>query len=482
MIEFKKRGFTLIELIVLLVIMAIITLIVTPLVMNIIRHTKENARKRSVDAYGRSIELAIVRYLLDSGKFPTNEQLPNLQIEYSGSNVVCNVMAMKENGSVYLSECKVNGVDVLDSSTKDGWYHYNIKDYTDKEYVDMYGDALKEASVEYYKTYGSLVQDYRTLSIKYSGKTVSCDVVINVNATVFLTNCSVEKNKVIDDTDDGYYHYGEIINAAKYLLSKSNSSKINNYTAGNKNEMYTFNHEKTYLTDELTDYRYIGSEPYNYVEFNNGEIWRIVGVFPVENENRKIENRLKLINDNSIFTSEWNWINSTDSWENSLIKSKLERYYGSMDDISKKMIGYTKFFLGGIYSFDDGEKTYYSERSNSANRFYNQPATWLGNIALIYPSDYIFTYALGVDNTCYNSPNSCNRGVSSSGWISTVYGWTANGYLKYSNTKVNINSSVNYSSSNTGGQSSVFPVVYLKPNIRIKSGDGSSINPYKLEI
>ena len=110
MIEFKKRGFTLIELIVLLVIMAIIKLIVTPLVMNIIRHTKENARKRSVDAYGRSIELAIVRYLLDSGKFPTNEQLPNLQIEYSGSNVVCNVMAMKENGSVYLSECKVNGV------------------------------------------------------------------------------------------------------------------------------------------------------------------------------------------------------------------------------------------------------------------------------------------------------------------------------------------------------------------------------------
>ena len=82
-----------------------------------------------------------------------------------------------------------------------------------------------------------------------------------------------------------------------------------------------------------------------------------------------------------------------------------------------------------------------------------------------------------------NSPNSCNRGVSSSGWISTVYGWTANGYLKYSDTKVNINnSSVNYSSSNTGVKSSVFPVVYLKPNIRIKSGDGSSINPYKLEI
>ena len=100
MTKLRKRGFMLIELIAVLVIMAIIALIVTPLVMNIIRKAKISARKRSVDAYGRSVELAIASYLMDTGTFPTNEQLPNLQVEYSGSTVVCNVMSMKENGGL----------------------------------------------------------------------------------------------------------------------------------------------------------------------------------------------------------------------------------------------------------------------------------------------------------------------------------------------------------------------------------------------
>ena len=72
MTKFKKRGFTLIELIAVLVIMAILALIVTPLVMNIIRKAKLAADKRSIDAYGRSIELAIAGYLLDTGTFPTS--------------------------------------------------------------------------------------------------------------------------------------------------------------------------------------------------------------------------------------------------------------------------------------------------------------------------------------------------------------------------------------------------------------------------
>ena len=72
----RKNGFTLIELIAVLVIMAIIALIVTPLVMNIIRKARISADKRSIDAYGRSIELAVAGYLLDTGRFPTSvEQL-----------------------------------------------------------------------------------------------------------------------------------------------------------------------------------------------------------------------------------------------------------------------------------------------------------------------------------------------------------------------------------------------------------------------
>ena len=90
----RKKGFTLIELIAVLVILAILALIVTPLVMNIIRKAKISADRRSVDAYGRSVELAIATHLLDTGAFPTD--LKSLNVEYTGKEVNCNVMQMKE--------------------------------------------------------------------------------------------------------------------------------------------------------------------------------------------------------------------------------------------------------------------------------------------------------------------------------------------------------------------------------------------------
>ena len=118
----KNKGFTLIELIAVLVIMAIIALIVTPLVLNVVRKAKDSANKRSVDAYGKSIDLAVASYLLDTGDFPTS--IDELTIEYSGKEVVCGVAKLNEDSSVYLSKCSVGGVEVKDSSTDDGWYHY----------------------------------------------------------------------------------------------------------------------------------------------------------------------------------------------------------------------------------------------------------------------------------------------------------------------------------------------------------------------
>ncbi len=101
------RAFTLIELIAVLVIMAILALIVTPLVMNIIRKARIAADKRSIDAYGRSIELAIAGYLLDTGKFPTS--VDQLTIEYSGNKVECSTTQLNSDSSVYLTGCTVGG-------------------------------------------------------------------------------------------------------------------------------------------------------------------------------------------------------------------------------------------------------------------------------------------------------------------------------------------------------------------------------------
>ncbi len=106
----KRNAFTLIELIGVLVIMAIIALIVTPLVMNIIRKARISADRRSIDAYGRSIELAIAGYLLDTGKFPT--EVSQLTIEYSGNKVECSTTQINTDSSVYLAGCTVTGRNV----------------------------------------------------------------------------------------------------------------------------------------------------------------------------------------------------------------------------------------------------------------------------------------------------------------------------------------------------------------------------------
>ncbi len=134
----KVRGFTLIELIAVLVIMAIIALIVTPLVMSIIRKARISADKRSVDAYGRSIELAIAGYLLDTGKFPT--EVSQLTIEYSGSQVVCETTQINTDSSVYLAGCTVAG-----RST--GNYTYGTKEEVTYDY--RVGDLVTYNGVNY---------------------------------------------------------------------------------------------------------------------------------------------------------------------------------------------------------------------------------------------------------------------------------------------------------------------------------------------
>ena len=135
----NKKGFTLIELVAVLVIMAIIALIVTPLVMNIIRKARISADKRSVDAYGRSIELAIAGYLMDTGTIPTS--ISQLTIEYSGDEVVCSTTQLKSDSSIYLAGCTVGGRSV------DG-YTYGDEETITYETYEV-GDQVTYNNVDY---------------------------------------------------------------------------------------------------------------------------------------------------------------------------------------------------------------------------------------------------------------------------------------------------------------------------------------------
>ena len=147
----KRNGFTLIELIAVLVIMAIIALIATPLVMSIIRKARVSADKRSIDAYGRSIELAIAGYLLDNGKFPT--EVSQLTIEYSGNEVVCETTQINSDSSVYLAGCTVGGRSVeytYGTDKSPSYAAYQVGDtvtYNEVDYYVIKNSGVKEENI-----------------------------------------------------------------------------------------------------------------------------------------------------------------------------------------------------------------------------------------------------------------------------------------------------------------------------------------------
>ena len=394
----NKKAFTLIELIAVLVILAILALIVTPLVLNVIRKAKDSANKRSVDAYGKAMEIAIMGYVMDTGDTPND--LNELTVEYTGNEVKCNVKKITENGSIYLSECSVNGVKVKDKSTEDGWYHY--------------GELLKVAT------------------------------------------------------------------AVETLLSKANDASITTYTEGNTHEMYTFTHDATTQTEALTDYRYIGSDPYNYVTFNN-ELWRIIGVFTVEDENGNKEQRIKIIRNESIGNYAWA-SNDVNEWSTASLQTYLNGdYYNSLSEEAKVMIGDAKYYLGGSISIGGAVSQYTFERGTTVYR--GRCTNWIGKIGLMYPSDYAYTYAGGVDNKCYTDTIDCCTSTPSSGWlynnahqwlISPNSGHSDSAFLVHSTGYVRSYDDVSY-------VDGARPSTYLLSSIQIDKGTGTETNPYTLK-
>ena len=396
----KKKAFTLIELIAVLVILAILALIVTPLVLNIIRKARISADKRSIDAYGRSIEYAIANYLLDKGTFPTS--IEQLTIEYSGNKVLCETTQLNPDTTVYLENCTVAGREV---------------DY-------IYG-----------------------------------------------------KDKLF---------------AASQLIKKANKIDVTNYEDGSKGEMYTFEHDATIQTPALTDYRYIGSNPNNYVTFNN-ETWRIIGVFTTDDENGKQEQRIKLIRNEKLSTDmAWD-LNNANEWQAASLNTYLNTdYYNSLTDTAKNMIDSVKYYLGGR-NWDNANGTHLGTASDmytwerGTTVYSGRSTNWIGLIGLMYPSDYAYTYAYEVDNKCYTDPGYCDKGTPTAGWIyntnSNSHQWTIAPRSVFSSVAFIVSDSgyfeENYIVSNPYG---VRPVLYLKSNIQIDSGDGTEGSPYVFKL
>ena len=290
-----------------------------------------------------------------------------------------------------------------------------------------------------------------------------------------------------------------VVHTIEDLITNANSSSVTNYEDGDGLEMYTFSHAATGQTGTLTDYRYIGNDPNNYVYFNCSdetdddtcEKWRIIGVFEVEDANGNSEYRIKITSANSL-TEQMKWGSNSDI-DNSIFGAYLNGdYYDSLLTTSKNMIENTKYYYGGISQAAlSAEELYSQERGNTATQ--SRPLYWINKIGLMYVSDEYYTYAYGVNDACYTKATMCYKQNAVSSW------------LYNSNNRANVNSMekmwflnrrngdaqstfymdttgvANYISASYSSYS-VRPVLYLSSDVMIKSGVGSETNPYKLYI
>ena len=270
-------------------------------------------------------------------------------------------------------------------------------------------------------------------------------------------------------------YYGQRLErSSEFLIKRANYEDIP-YNYGNKSEMYSINHESTSQTTGGYDYRYIGKKANNYIYFNcvddnNCELWRIIGVFYVEDEMGNFNYRVKIVRNDSVGRMIFD--NNSNDFVNSNIQYYLNHdYYNSLTDVSKKMVGMTKYYLsGGNNSLISGNNFYNLERSN----FTDSSIDFVCKVGLMYPSDYLYTY-YQVDDVCYENISICNNLIKS--WMGNYSGWTLTPVLK-SNNVYSILSGNTYNSSNDSLD--VYPVLYLRFDTIISDGDGTVLNPYRV--
>ena len=304
--------------------------------------------------------------------------------------------------------------------------------------------------------------------------------------------------------------------------------------------LYTITHAKdTTLqigaTEDITEYRYRGASPKNYVTFNN-ETWRIIGVFPTDDGTGKIENRIKLIKDQSI--GEYKWDDGTFAYnytkndnlmllqdKNKLKVKYLEKknknnfidlateptksalnnwarpaslntylnktYLNALSTTSQNMIGDTKYYLGGggnNSNFNSSVDFYSYERkikNTKSNEFYydKNPNSWVGKLGLMYVSDYGYA-SDNCETKALNDYNNSNdlRICNNTNWLFNLKKLEAT-VTQYSNTSTSIhyiadNGIVVSTYQASLAQTVVRPTLYLKSEVRIIDGEGTSTNPY----
>ena len=335
------------------------------------------------------------------------------------------------------------------------------------------------------------------------------------------------------------------------------NSNLNGYVNVDDNKVYVYSDTRDYITirdyiidlynDESlrtsnglkkdntvdTNIRYYGSDPNNYVSFNN-ELWRIIGVFG---------NNVKLVRSESLGSLSWDssdssinkgnginqWGESTygdgSYYEGADLQVYLNKmYYGgdttvtcydgyqnstitcptnTLDRTAKLLIDKHTWSLGAIeMSIEDTISFYNAERGtangktctsgNYCNDSVIRTTKWTGYVALPYITDWAYASSESICETNIQTKDSSNLFVcKNNNWMqrsawtwylspgvqsaNANYVWTVSGNGNVANyIMFGAMSKFAYYGSN------VAPSIYLKSSVLMKGGTGTSSDPYKL--
>ena len=263
--------------------------------------------------------------------------------------------------------------------------------------------------------------------------------------------------------------------------------------------------------DPDNNIRYIGANPNNYVYFNCSdynnqsdstcEKWRIIGVFKnMTSENGLQADLVKIIRDDSLGELVLN-TNDINDWTTASLQTTLnDPYYNGTyendaikNDLTRNAIESVVWNLGGLNSSSNTASTFYSaERGTTV--YSGRPITWTGKIGLMYPSDYGYATAGGTTTNrevCLTTNmSSWNVGGSSDGgtdcnkndYLRKGYQLTISPFSNDSSYMFILSPYGNVENRPSNYSLNIYPALYLKSNISISQGNGSSSNPYQLKL
>lgn len=459
--------------------------------------------------------------LISSNKFTIKEGI-GISAVNIGINSTCTIEGF---GSIYLNVTNIS--EAFTTGDSKGALKYavlsNTSTITTPSSVTV--DSLLNQSFDIVSTGSITSNDTITLLTKQLSNTEIYKYLVVIYVDNALAGNSITSatfaGNISADANQGKAPYVGLAKDIQDLYVNADKTIVTNNSIN-----YEYDTTNNLMQDVDGNIRYYGASPNNYVYFNCSdyanqtsstcELWRIIGVF---------DGKVKLIRGSKIGTYSWDNKDTTtgassdygkNDWTDARLMKLLNPGYdsetiggslyynagsgtcysgqnnatttcnfnstGIKNDTTRGLISDTTYYLGGYNSTEVYSNEIY-EKERGGAVYTGRPTTWTGKVAIPYPSDY--GYAADLDKCNQILYNYNDSTCKSNNWMKNIMSgviWLLTPRLvSYDAWYIHTTGAFNYYTGvyyNNG----VMPVLYLDSKLTIKSGTGSSSEPYQLDV